>query len=154
MRSYAMKLFDLLDDRSAWCFTNAEIRYSTHHETLYFHYIVFNTTKYSNVKMNRKKRMLLTFQRRITRRLFSTFLVLLLIVVFIVLLINPFKRKSHSYINVRKGEDRVTFYHSIPAANIIIMRQTPLVGRAGGLSEGQGASEGEEREKEEKDDER
>ena len=36
----------------------------------------------------------------------------------------------------------------------MLMRQAPLVGRAGGLSEGQGASEREEREKEEEDDER
>ena len=41
-----------------------------------------------------------------------------------------------------------------PAVNIMLMRQAPLVGRAVGLLEGQGASEGEEREKEEEDDER
>ena len=38
------------------------------------------------------------------------------------------------------------------AVSIMHMRQAPLVGRAGGLSEGPGASEVEEREKEEEDD--
>ena len=42
----------------------------------------------------------------------------------------------------------------VAAVNIMLIRQAPLVGRAGGLSQGQGASEGEERGKEEEDDER
>ena len=49
------------------------------------------------------------------------------------------------------GNCNVSF--SLAAVNIMLMRQAPLVGRAGGLSEGQGASE-KEREKEEEDDER
>ena len=68
--------------------------------------------------------------------------------------VRPFKSLS-----AENRENRWDFlkvsYHT-PAVNIMLMPQAPLVGRAGGLSEGQGASaqKGEEREKEKEDDER
>ena len=59
--------------------------------------------------------------------------------------------KSHQILRLRPSDYRVvTEYQRIinqsetsgSAVNIIVMRQAPLVGRAGGLLEGQGASEG------------
>ena len=49
---------------------------------------------------------------------------------------------SRSMATKKRKEKRKNEDSERPAVNIMLMRQAPLVGRAGGLSEGQGASEG------------